>query len=191
MAAIISLKKYEPVPRFYHMSVQVGRKVLVYGGRTQRFSTENRRRLASVVEVFDPYRGVWESKQTKGEPPIPGLAGAATASVKDTLFMYGGWDVNDIATKSFHQLDTKSYHWCKLDPHNAKESSPMAKYGAAMIACGDTLALFGGHGVPHCPNQPGSSFLEDSRYRNIDSRGLTNEFHIYHLTKGMHVCNTS
>ena len=50
-----SSSKYEPLPRFYHISSRVGSKVVVQGGRTKDFSEKSRQHLSSVVEIFDPY----------------------------------------------------------------------------------------------------------------------------------------
>lgn len=172
------------MPRYDHVSAQVGTKVLVYSGGTQDRSEQSNQRLASVVEVFDPRRELWEAKRTTGELPTPGLYSAASALLNDDLFTYGGLDGKGYEVASLHRLDTKTYHWFKLSPENAKEEAPMAKFGAAMIACGEDLALFGGHGFPRGPTQPGSSLVKDTRYS--DGSGWTNEFHIYHFNEGMY-----
>lgn len=176
-----SRTKYEPMPRFRHMSTHVGNKVAVYSGVTQDYSEGNRRRLASIVDVFDPRRELWEAKQTSGTSPVPGVYLASTASVEDDLFMFGGWDRTYKWGNSLYRLDTKTYHWCKLSPQNAKEEFPMEKSAAAMAACGHSLALLGGHGLSNDSIQPGSSFIEDPKK---DGTGWTNEFHIYNLNKG-------
>ena len=177
-------KRYEPTPRFGHVSAQVGNRVIVYSGRTQDRSEQSQQRLASAVEIFDTHTELWETEQTTGELPVPGLLRAASASLNEDLFIYGGLDGNGHEVDSLHRLDTKTYHWYKLSPRNAKEESPMAKYSTGMVACGDYLALFAGHGLPHGPTQPGSSLVKDIRY--FDGSGWTNEFHTYHLVEGTH-----
>ena len=84
--------KYEPLPRYYHSSGLVGGKVLTYSGRIQDFSEESKRRLAAVVEEFDPYTELWQQKNVTGKTPAPGMCLAASVAVKDDLFMYGGID---------------------------------------------------------------------------------------------------
>ena len=44
-----SLTKYEPLPRYCHISGSVGSKVVVQGGRTKDFSEKSRQQLTSVV----------------------------------------------------------------------------------------------------------------------------------------------
>ena len=96
MAAILSLfrkpNKYEPLPRYRHTSGLVGGKVLTYSGRIQYFSYLYKRRLAAVVEEFDPYTELWQQKNVTGQTPAPGMYFAASVAVKDDLFMFGGFD---------------------------------------------------------------------------------------------------
>ena len=84
--------KYEPLPRFQHSSGLVGGKVLTYSGRIQDFSEECKRRLAAVVEEFDPHNELWQQKNVTGQTPAPGMYCAASVAVKDDLFMFGGFD---------------------------------------------------------------------------------------------------
>ena len=174
------------MPRSSHTSAQVGSKAIVYSGVTVDDTLENRKRLASIMEVFHPHSEHWEAKQCTGQTPAPGLCGAASAVVNDQLYSYGGRDGDDNFLHSLHQLSAKTYEWRQL---NAKgPASPMRKSYAAMVACGDGLALFGGYGIPHGPTQRDSSFIKSTAYS--DGRGWTNEFHIYHLNEGTHTCTT-
>ena len=84
--------KYEPLPRYLHSSGLVGGKVLTYSGRIQDFSESSKRRLAAVVEEFDPHTELWQQKNVTGQTPAPGMHGAASVAVKDDLFMFGGYD---------------------------------------------------------------------------------------------------
>ena len=84
--------KYEPLPRYSHSSGLVGGKVLTYSGRIQNFSEASKRRLAAVVEEFDPYTELWQQKNVTGQTPAPGMHAAASVAVKDDLFMFGGYD---------------------------------------------------------------------------------------------------
>ena len=180
------MESYQPTPRVLHTSAQVARKIIVYSGVTVDNAVEKRKRLASIVEVFHPHSEHWEAKQCTGQTPAPGLCDAASAVVNDQLYSYGGRDGDSNFLHSLHQLSVKTYEWRGL---NAKgPASPMPKWGAAMVACGDGLALFGGYGVPRGPTQRGSSFIKNTAYS--DGRGWTNEFHIYHLNEGMHTCTT-
>ena len=84
--------KYEPLPRYQHSSGLVGGKVLTYSGYIQDFSEASKRRLAAVVEEFDPHTELWQQKNVTGQTPAPGMYAAASVAVKDDLFMFGGYD---------------------------------------------------------------------------------------------------
>ena len=176
-----SSAKYEPLPRICHVSQSVGSKVLVQGGRTKDFSEKSRQHLSSVVETFDPYSELWEQRQVEGDPPSPGTYVAASASLHDDLFSFGGWD-GSYYFNALHRLDTKTWRWCQLSPQNAEEA-PMPKIGCGMISFGDKLGVFGGYGIPKGPTEP-QSFIKNTRF--TDGRGWTNEFHIYHLKEGVY-----
>ena len=176
-----SSAKYKPLPRFLHVSQSVGSKVLVQGGRTKDFSEKCRQHLSSVVETFDPYSELWEQRQVEGDAPSPGTYSAASTSLHDDLFTFGGRDDRNFVN-AIHRLDIKTRRWCQLSPQNA-EGAPMPKYGCGMISFGDSLGVFGGYGIPRGPTEP-QSFIKGTRL--TDGIGWTNEFHIYHLKEGVY-----
>ena len=170
--------KYEPLPRFLHISCRVGSKVVVQGGRTKDFSEKNRQHLSSVVEIFDPYSELWEQRQVTGDVPSPGTYHAASASLHDDLFLFGGFDGGQ-EFNTVHRLDTEKLCWSQVSPQNA-DGAPMPKDGCGMIAFENSLGVFGGYGIPRGPTEP-QSFIMDTRFTDI---GWTNEFHIYNLSEG-------
>ena len=185
MAALLSRltgssAKYEPLPRSWHISECIGSKVLVQGGRTKDFSEKSRQHLSTVVEIFDPYSELWEQKHFKGDGPLPGTYGSASASLHDDLFSFGGL-CDDNPFNTLHRLDTKTWHWYQLSPLNA-DGVPMPKVGCGMISFRNCLGVFGGLGIPRGPTEP-HSFMKKTRF--ADGRGWTNEFHIYNLSEGM------
>ena len=174
-----SSSKYEPLPRFGHISVGVGSKVVVQGGRTNYFYEKSRQHLSSVVEIFDLYSESWEQRPVTGDVPSPGTYGSASASLHDDLFSFGGYD----GSRSFNtlrRLDTEKLCWSEVSPQNA-EGAPMPKWGCGMIAFGSGLGVFGGIGVPRGPTEP-QSFINLTA--STDGSGWTNEFHIYNLSEG-------
>ena len=172
---------YEPLPRFSHISGRVGSKVVVQGGRTKDFSEKSKQHLSSVVEIFDPYSDSesWEQRQVEGNAPSPGTYAAASASLHDDLFSFGGLDGRD-RFNTVRRLDTKTWCWSQVSPQNA-DGAPMPKHGCRMIAFRSSLVVFGGYGVPQGPTEL-QSFIKDTRY--TDGGGWTNEFHIYNLSEG-------
>ena len=177
---------YEPLPRYEYISGRVGCKVVVQGGRTEDFSKESRQHLSSVVEIFDPYSETWEQRQVEGNAPLPGTYAAASASLHDDLFSFGGQ--NERKNNYFntvHRLDTKTWCWSQVSPQNA-DGAPMPKFSCGMTAFRKSLVVFGGIGVPQGPTEP-QSFMKSAGY--TDGTGWTNEFHIYNLSEGIQVNN--
>ena len=174
-----SFSNYEPLPRFCHISCRVGRKVVVQGGLTKDFSEKSRRHFSSVVEIFDPYSESWEQRPVTGDAPSPGTYGAASASLHDDLFSFGGSDGSQ-RFNTLRRLDTEKLCWSQVSPQNA-DGAPMPKFGCGIIALGSGLGVFGGYGVPRGPTEP-QSFIQSTKF--TDGRGWTNEFHIYNLSQG-------
>ena len=171
-----SSSKYEPLPRFYHISSRVGSKVVVQGGLTKDFSEKSRQHLSSVIEIFDLYSESWEQRPVTGDVPSPGTSGAASASLHDDLFSFGGGDGRQWFN-TLRRLDTEKLCWSQVSPQNT-DGAPMPKTGCGMIAFGNGLVVFGGYGGPTEPQ----SFIKNTRF--TDGRGWTNEFHIYNLSQG-------
>ena len=184
VASLLSLftgssPKYEPLPRYFHISCRVGSKVIVQGGWTKNFSEKIRQYVSSVVDIFDPYSELWEQRQVTGDAPSPGTCAAASASLNDDLFTFGG--TNDRHwLNTIYRLDTEKFCWSVMAPKNA-DGAPMAKVGCGMIAFENSLGVFGGLGIPRGPKQP-RSLIKSIGF--TDGRGWTDEFHIYNLSEG-------
>ena len=174
-----SSPKYEPLPRFFHISSRVGSKVVVQGGWTKHYSEKRRQRLSSVVEIFDPYSESWEQRPVTGDVPSPGTYAAASASLHYDLFSFGGHDGSQYFN-TLRRLDTEKLCWSQVSPQNAN-GAPMPKTGCGILAFANGLGVFGGYGVPQGPTEP-RSFIKDTA--STDGRGWTNEFHIYNLSQG-------
>ena len=174
-------KLYEPSRRFLHGAAAVGGRCYLWGGRVQDFSASGRRKLASTVEIFDPYLETWEEHPTTGVPP-PGLYSGACTSLLDSLYWFGGYDGSSYYN-SLHRLDTTTLEWRELQPLNQVDG-PMRKAGCGMVAfLQDKLAVFGGHGIPTSPTQPGAMFTKNTDY--TDGSGWSNELHVFNITEGM------
>ena len=167
-----SHKLYEPTPRFAHISECAGNKAVVQGGVT---NDSSEKQSNSVVEIFNSE--LWKQTQVVGDGPSPVTYLAASASLHDDLFTFGGKDCSGFLN-SVHRLDTKTWCWNRVSPQNA-DGAPMPKYGCGMIALGNSLGVFGGYGIPP---HPSASFIKNTKH--TDGRGWTNEFHIYNLQEG-------
>ena len=174
-------KLHEPSPRFGHGAAPVGGRCYLWGGRVSHFSESGRRKLASTVEVFDPYLEMWENHPTTGIPP-PGLYAGACISLLDSLYWFGGYDGSSYYN-SLHKLDPTTLEWRELQPLNQADG-PMRKIGCGMVSfLQDQLATFGGHGIPTGPTQPGTMFIKDTKF--TAGSGWSNELHVFNITESM------
>ena len=186
MASILSslvgqTKLYKPSPRFAHGAAAVGGRCYLWGGRVQDFTASGRKKLASTVEIFDPHLETWEEHPTTGVPP-PGLYFGACTSLLDSLYWFGG-DDGSSRYNSLHRLDITTLKWRELQPLNQADG-PMRKFGCGMVPfLQDKLAVFGGHGIPTGPTQPGSIFTKSTLF--TDGSGWSNELHVFNITEGM------
>ena len=119
----------KPLPRFWHISCRVGSKVVVQGGLTKNLSEKSRQHLSSVVEIFDPYSELWKQRKVTGDAPSPGTYYAASASLHDDLFSFGGCDRCDGRQwfNTVHQLDTEKLCWSQVSPQN-EDGAPIPKW---------------------------------------------------------------
>ena len=154
----------------------------MWGGRTEDFGESSKRKLASVVEIYDPYIESWEQHTTTGVPPN-GLYSGGCTSLNESLLWYGGHDDKSYFS-TLHQLNTVTLNWDELYLGNIPQG-PMAKMNCGLVSFeGNKLGLFGGYGLPTGPTQPGSTFIKDNGIYS-DGDGWTNEFHFLRLQEGM------
>ena len=190
MASIFSYEpEYEPLPRYGHNAQRVSSKLVLQGGRTIDFKKETQQQLSSVVEVFDPYSEVWEQISVEGDVLPPGRFSAASASLNDSLFSFGGciysWPSPNFTTQYFnalYRLDTRTWRWSEASPQNAR-GAPMPKCNSGMVALRNNLLVFGGYGIPVSSFPESKSHFVKASIPN-DGRGWTNEFHIYNISEG-------
>ena len=177
-------KQCEPSPRFGHRAAQIGGRCYLWGGRVQDFSESRRKKLASTIEIFDPYSETWKKHPTIGVPPS-GLYSGACASTLDSLYWFGG-RVQSTFSNSLHRLDSITLEWTELQPLNPADG-PMKKSGCGMVSfLQDKLTTFGGYGIPSNPTniQQDASFVEDTRF--TDGKGWNNQLHMFDIAEGMY-----
>ena len=183
MASILSstflpTKAYEPTPRIFHCATAVGEKCYLWGGIVTGLSKNDRMKLASTIEIFDPYFATWEQHPTTGVPPS-GLFYGVCTSLLDSMYWFGGWESKSDCN-SLHRLDTTTLEWRKLQPQNQADG-PMKKLWCGMVSFfQDQLAVFGGYGIPILPIQPGATFIKGQ-----SGIGWSNELHVFNITSSM------
>ena len=165
-----------PSPRFWQHSFEYEGMVYIRGGRTANFE-EERRRLETIFECFDPIHKTWQQIETKG-PPHPGLTQAACICVDGIFYIYGSCE-----QKVLSQLDLKTMVWSRLWEGSEKDDGkvPMSKAAGGMVYLkGGYLGLFGGYARPTGTLQPGSEWTPNPYEK---AKGWTNEFHLFNINE--------
>ena len=185
LMATQELQLYEPVARLKHAAFPVEGRVYVRGGRTADFvlgSEDEKTKLATFIEQFDPHLEVWRQLNTSGTPH-PGLSVACCTSFGEHVYIYGGF-----SGKGYEGvlscLNVNTLTWSLLCPET--DGGPMKKCGSGMFMFkyGDKVAVIGGYGIPTGPTQPGATFTRDTKC--MDGRGWSNEFHVLDIRQGRH-----
>ena len=175
----MSLQLYRLFPAF----ISTQRHLYVWGGRTVTFETgseDARIQQARCIEQFDPYLEVWRQLNTTGTPH-PGLDRAASASVADQLYMYGG-DSGMRFEGVLSLLSLKTLTWSQLC-QEATAGGPMRKDSCGIVSFhGDQLAVIGGYGIPTGPIQTGATVIRNQYV--TDGGGWTNAIHIFNINQG-------
>ncbi|XP_019860176.1 PREDICTED: F-box/kelch-repeat protein At1g51550-like [Amphimedon queenslandica] len=190
LSLIRSPSQYYPNGRAGHSTVVIKDSLFLWGGYQEQIpsihdSTE-KRRITSIIDIFNLHSGQWSQKPTKGSPPL-GVSGYACTPIDEQIYFFGGDCGHD---NCYHNnvslLDTLTLHWSEVFPTAVKEDEGIPTRKAA---CGiihiiyngeDALFVFGGYGI--CPSNP----KPHTDYAVDSTNGLfrNNEQHIFIIKSG-------
>ncbi len=179
MASLVTT--YEPSPRFSPFTASIGGKLYMWGGLTEDRSEHGKRRVQTVMDVFDPYIEVWSQQPTTGTPPPLGLYAGACAAIAHSMYLCCGVDGFSFHN-TLHELSVATRKWRGIGVRNPSEG-PMRKRGCQMVVYEGKLVLFGGYGIPSHRMQPGASFIKGPRLTDV--HGCSNELHVIQPSEGM------
>ncbi len=128
----------------------------MWGGLTDDRSEDGKKRVQSMLEVFDPYIEVWSQQPTTGTPPPLGLYYSACAAIAASMYICCGFDGSSYYN-TLHELGVATRKWRGVLVRNPSEG-PMRKTACQMVVYEGKLVLFGGYGIPSHRMQPGASF---------------------------------
>ena len=153
-----------PSARCGHVSAKINAKVLIWGGElgaSQRSTSH-----LDEVYIFDNVRENWRSKKTVGRRPR-GHKFCASAQSGSMLYVYGGFDENEVRRGSLYSLNLESFLWTELSAEGP--NGPKKKTSSKMSVHGNKLFLFGGF------------------VTNGDRTETTDEFHQFDLETSMNI----
>ena len=167
----------------------IGNTLYLWGGNQADLPNEHndeKKRLTSHVELFNFTTGKWDSKPTKGYPPL-GVVGYFSTTLKDhnKIYYFGGYCGHEKCYhNSLNELDTSTLTWMQLSATNDTIAVMKRGYGGMMpteFEGGHHLLLIGGFASGAQPSiqLPQAQYIEMQR-----SKWLTNECNMYDLSSG-------
>ena len=160
-------KQYrEPAPASYPFATGVGSKVYSWVG------LRDPKQKQLKVDVFDPIRESWKQLDSRGDCPVH-QGGSTVVAVGNDMYIFAGTDSDGL-----HKLDTATMKWTYINPRGVVRPTPRG--GGKMVAIeGNRLALFAGY-TPKREVKNKNPFQ-----KNKTIGGICDEFHIFHIERGM------
>ena len=167
----------------------IGDSLYLWGGDQPNFpkvhNSDEKRRLTSQVQIFNITSGKWDSKLTRGNPPL-GVSGYSCTTLNSKIYYFGGFCRHDICYhNSLNELDTSTLSWTQISPTNDRR--PVMKRGFG----GMILTEYGG---VHCllviggSGSPPSTQLPQAEYISLSSgRVRTNEQNLYNMSTSKYI----
>ncbi|KAJ4964475.1 hypothetical protein NE237_024414 [Protea cynaroides] len=127
-----------PGERSSHAIAVVGQKAYVFGGEhTPRVPVDNK------VHVFDLQNLTWSVVDATGDIPPPRV-GVTMSAVGNTIYVFGGRDVDHQELNEFYSFDTCTNEWTLI---SSGDMGPIHRSYHSMIADDSHVYAFGGCGV--------------------------------------------
>ena len=147
-------------------------------------SSEKKKALTSMMEVYHLPTGRWEQKPTNGDPPL-GIIGYSSVAIGNDIFYFGGYcGHSGCFHNSIYSFNVGTFTWKELCP-TANNHGPMMKGFCGMVGVRlngeDYLVVIGGRrsSAITTPIQSGAQYTND-----VLSDRRCNEIHYYKISSG-------
>eukprot|EP00123_Amoebidium_parasiticum_P012938 comp21671_c1_seq1/m.30494 comp21671_c1_seq1/g.30494 ORF comp21671_c1_seq1/g.30494 comp21671_c1_seq1/m.30494 type:complete len:469 (-) comp21671_c1_seq1:486-1892(-) len=168
-----------PVPATDHVSVQMGRNLIVVAGFTNPNNEDGGLvDRESVVYSYNLDTCAWKKHVNKGkEVPAP-RAGPSAGAFMGCMYVFGGWCRGLAYTNELWKYDVRACAWTKLGPSSDDVEGvtwPSRRDKADVVAHEGSLYLFGGWGPRQGVNS--ANFTRSPQHQNNSPElGWNNEF---------------
>ena len=116
----------------------IGDSLYLWGGDQpnipEAHNNDEKRRLTSQVQIFDITSGKWDTKPTKGNPPL-GVYVYFCITLNNKIYYFGGWCGHG---KCFHnslnELDASTLTWTQISPTDDRRLVMKRSYGGMMLS---------------------------------------------------------
>ena len=186
---MIFFAEYKLDKRAWHSTQVIGDSLYLWSGDQPNFpkvhNNNEKKRLTSQVQVFNIISGKWDTKPTRGNPPL-GVSGYSCATLNNKIYYFGGFCRHDICYhNSLNVLDTSSLTWTQISPTDDRRPVMKRGFGGMMLTEYEgvhRLVVIGGSGSPP------STQLPQTQYIQLPSgRIRTNEQNIYNMSTSKYI----
>ena len=167
----------------------IGDSLYLWGGSQPNFpkihSNDEKRRLTSQIQIFSITSGKWDTKPTRGNPPL-GVCMYSCTTFNNKIYYFGGWCGHGICYhNSLNELDTSVLTWTQISPTDDRRPVMKRGYGGMMLTEYEgvhRLLVIGGVGSPP------SIKLSQAQYIQFSSgRVYTNEQNLYNISTSKYI----
>ena len=167
----------------------IGDTLYLWGGGPPNLpevhDNDEKKRLTSQVEIFNITSGKWDSKPTRGNPPL-GVVGYSCTTFNKTIYYFGGYCCHDICYhNSLNELDTSTLTWTQISPTDDKRPVMKRGYGGMMLTEYGGVHHFlviGGLGSPPSTKLPQAQYIQFS-----SGTVRTNEQNLYNISTSKYI----
>ena len=171
----------------------IGSSLYLWGGGPpevpQVHDNDLKRKLTSQVKIFNIISRKWDTKPTKGKPPLACI-GYSCSSLNSKIYYFGGNCGHSICYhNSLNELDTAVLTWTEISPTDDRR--PVMKRGFGDMILTESggvhrLLVIGGIGTPP------SIYLPQTHYiPSPGGRVRTNEQNLYNISTGKYIQNVT
>ena len=184
-----STGQYKLNGRAGHHTQVIGDSLYLWGGAQPNLPevhhNDEKWRLTSQVQIFNITSGKWDSKPTRGNPPL-GVYRYSCTTFNNKIYYFGGWCGHDNCHhNSLNELDTSTLTWIHIS--STDDRRPVMKRGHSGVMLTEyggvhRLLVIGGTGSPP------STKLPQAQYIQLPSdRVRTNEQNLYNMSTSKYI----
>ena len=184
-----STGQYKLERRAAHHTQVIGDSLYLWGGDQPNLPTvhnnDEKRRLTSQIQIFNITSGKWNTKSTRGNPPL-GVISYSCTTFNNKIYYFGGYCGHDNCYhNSINELDTSTLTWTQISPTDDRRPVMKRGYGGMMLAkhggvyC---LLVIGGIGSPPSTKLPQAQYIQFP-----SGRVRTNEQNLYNISTSKYI----
>ena len=184
-----STGQYKLDKRVGHHTQVIGDSLYLWGGGPPNLplvhNNDEKKRVTSQVQIFNITSGKWDSKPTRGNPPLGVINYSCTTFIKKIYYFGGDCHHDNCYHNSLNELDTSTLTWTQISPTDDRR--PVMKRGSGSMMLTEyggvhRLLVIGGRGSPPSTKLPQAQYIHLT-----NDRVRTNEQNLYNISTSKYI----